>query len=388
MKKFLIILALVFGLVALFGIKAESAQAIAPNCGTTAVVKCGVHNQTEMNAADPDAKALYTKLGISTNLSNAKTGTVSPDGTVRLNGEVIATNAQTYGRANRTGSDMTVSAGGTTFYQHTIAHAGFTTTVPAYIFLDANGNFVGAVIESCGNPVIATPKPKPQSLACTKLEWVKKDLATRTVTVKVSGTASNTTITGYKIAFGDGATSNQQTATHTYTKDAMYLITGYVIGKVNGTTQQVTGPGCVQKITFETPKEEQALQCTLLKFNEKDTTKRYVNVTLTGYAKSTTISGYKIDFGDGTIVNQQTAGHTYAKDGEYTITGYVTGQVDGQTKTVTYVDCAQTIKFETETPTTPEVLPDTGAGSVVGIFAGVSALGYLGHRFLLGRRHS
>lgn len=381
-KKLLITLALVIGLVTIFSLKASTVSA-APNCGPGAVVKCGVYDQGDVNAARPDAKELYAAYGVSTDLSKAVIGTISVDGTVKVNGKVVATNALTFGRINRTGSDKVVNTASGTFYQHTMSDGGFTTTVEAYVFLTPDGIFKNAIIRTCGNPVIVIVKPKPQSIVCKELAWVSKDMATRTVTVKLSGTPTNTTISGYKIAFGDGATSTSQTATHTYTRDGTFVITGYVSGKVNGATQMVTGAGCTKTITFETPKV-QTLQCTLLKFNEKDTTKRYVSVTLTGYASNTTITGYKIDFGDNTVVNQQTASHTYAQDGTHTITGYVTGTVNGQPQTVTYKDCAQEISFTT--PTTPEVLPNTGAGSVLGIFGATTALGAIGYRLFVGRK--
>lgn len=386
MKKFIIVLALIVGVFTIFSLHQMTAEALSPNCGPSAVVKCGVYKQEEMNAAQADAKALYAHLGISTDLSQAKIGTVYPDGTVKVDGKVVATGAMTFGRVNRTGKDEVVKG----FYKHTIREGLINEAVESYVFLDANGKFIGAIIKSCGNPVVATPvtpeKPKPQTITCDVLELLDKNADKRSVKVKLTGTATNTTISGYKIDFGDGTIVANQTAEHTYISDGEYTIVGHVSGKVNGESTSVTAPSCKKTVSFE--KKTEALQCTLLKLDAYDKTKRYVKVTVTGTANNTTITGYKIDFGDGTVVNKQTAEHTYTKDGEYKIIGYVTGKVDGKDQTVSYKDCEQAVVFST-TPTPPkeEELPNTGAGALVGLFTGASVLGTLGYRAWAQRRN-
>lgn len=137
-----------------------------------------------------------------------------------------------------------------------------------------------------------------------------------------------------------------------------------------------------------------------------DKAKRNVKVSVTGTAENTTISGYKVDFGDGTIANQQTAEHTYNKYGKFNITAYVSGKVNDKATEVTSDACKSTVEF-TEAPVvtppttpeqpkptpqpqpeqpgkeveTPEVLPNTGVGSVVTIFGVTSALGAGIHYF-------
>lgn len=74
--------------------------------------------------------------------------------------------------------------------------------------------------------------------------------------------------------------------------------------------------------------------------------------------------------------------HRYAKDGSYTVTATAHFTVDG--KDVTSVgSCTQEVSFNT--PTTPTELPKTGAGSVIGLFAAVTAAGAIAHRFMSSR---
>lgn len=124
-----------------------------------------------------------------------------------------------------------------------------------------------------------------------------------------------------------------------------------------------------------------------------DKDKRTVRVTVSGETTNgATIVAYKIDFGDGTTVNTQTASHTYKGEGPYTIIGSVQVKYpDGHTEWKTANSCQQVVSFKPGTPPvtppTPTVLPNTGAGSVMGIFAGVTVAGALFHRYILGRKN-
>lgn len=124
---------------------------------------------------------------------------------------------------------------------------------------------------------------------------------------------------------------------------------------------------------------------------------RTIRVTVSGTTENATIVGYEINFGDGTIVKEQTATHIYAKDGTYTVVGRVQVKyADGTTKWVTADKCKQVVKFTTpeqpeepETPEEPEippVMPETGAAGAIALFTGVSAAGAAAHRFVTTRR--
>ena len=119
-----------------------------------------------------------------------------------------------------------------------------------------------------------------------------------------------------------------------------------------------------------------------------DNNSRKVNVNVTGQVSNAQIVGYQIDFGDGTVVNQQTASHTYAKDGTYTIVTRVQVKfADGHTEWLTATACTKQVTFKNNIPVTPPVtppatvLPNTGAGDVLGIFAATTVAGAFVHSF-------
>ncbi len=99
------------------------------------------------------------------------------------------------------------------------------------------------------------------------------------------------------------------------------------------------------------------------------------------------------DFGDGTAAVVTAGGpadHKYAKDGTYKVVATVSFNVGNNMKTeVKTSNCSVdvTIKLP-ETPkvlSETKVLPNTGVGSVAGLFAGATGLGTVGH-FLVARR--
>lgn len=136
--------------------------------------------------------------------------------------------------------------------------------------------------------------------------------------------------------------------------------------------------------------------------------------TVTGGA---TITQYMFNFGDNQNLNttNTTVDHTYAKEGSYLAVLKVQVRANGQdviaegpacTKPITIhkencpipgkghlpkdsPDCKETVVTTVaKTTTTPTVLPNTGPGSVIGIFTGVSLAGSMAHRFFTGRRYS
>lgn len=72
--------------------------------------------------------------------------------------------------------------------------------------------------------------------------------------------------------------------------------------------------------------------------------------------------------------------HTFAKDGNYTVVATAHFTVNGKDVTSNGATCTQSVNFNA-----PSELPTTGAGSVLGLFAGVTVAGAVLHR-LFGRR--
>lgn len=223
---------------------------------------------------------------------------------------------------------------------------------------------------------------------------------TQTLKGTISATNAATVTDTTKITCGGKAVKLEYVST-----DPVYTTApgGYTLkGDITSATGAELGynggvlPGCWDyrawitlkvRIVPEQPKV-QTLVCDLL------TVTAPVNRKVTASVKATatngaTISGYTIDFGDKTTpVSSQTASHTYAKDGTYTITGSVEGKVNGYKDSFSSKNCVKQVTIKTppveppvEPPVTPPTeLPDTGAGSVLGIFAAVTLAGAFGHR--------
>ncbi len=119
---------------------------------------------------------------------------------------------------------------------------------------------------------------------------------------------------------------------------------------------------------------------------------RKVRVSITGKTTNATVVGYSTDFGDGSTSNNQTAEHTYTKDGTYTIVSKVQVKfADGSMKWLDSASCVKKVEFKPGKPPVviPPVttLPNTGPSDMIGIFAAVSIAGALVHKFILSRRY-
>jgi hypothetical protein len=239
-----------------------SATATGGECNDNAVVKCGIYSQSDLRERyTGDVKAVYNYFGITDGMiagttATIRNGEVTKDGNVIVDGKVIATNAITAGRQNMTGS-TSFKAGGTTFYQRSTAISFVSRDVfEAYVMVDEDGNFLGAVLKPCGNPVKATPKvvKKPSAL-CTAVTIHK---ISRTE-YKFKGTASTkdgATISAYAFKI-TGPETQSQTVTTTATsattdtvelkKAGTYTVTVTVKTSVG----DKTGPDCTKTFTIE-----------------------------------------------------------------------------------------------------------------------------------------
>jgi uncharacterized repeat protein (TIGR01451 family) len=112
---------------------------------------------------------------------------------------------------------------------------------------------------------------------------------------------------------------------------------------------------------------------------------REIKVTtnvVTSPAGAVNVKNYEYNFGDGSskfLTDKNVVNHKYAKDGTYNISVVVTFSVNGVDKTAI---CNTNVTFAS----TPPVLPDTGAGSLYGLFAGISVVGATLHRLWTVRR--
>jgi uncharacterized repeat protein (TIGR01451 family)/LPXTG-motif cell wall-anchored protein len=227
-----------------------------------------------------------------------------------------------------------------------------------------------------------TPTPV---YSCNLLTLSQTD--NRTVKASVDYTAkSGATYKSTSINWGDGTTNGS--TSHTYAKDGTYTVTAKVTFNVNGTTKTVSGPKCTKQITVKTPAKP-VYACDLLTLSKDGhTVTASVTYTAAGGATLKTVAYSWGDSNQPLITDKTTAQHTYTSDGNFTVTAKLLFSVNGKDVFVSGDKCAQPVSFTTPTPpvTPPTELPNTGAGNVIGIFAGAVAVGAFGYRLFLGRR--
>jgi hypothetical protein len=124
-------------------------------------------------------------------------------------------------------------------------------------------------------------------------------------------------------------------------------------------------------------------------------------------SKGVTFNNAVIDWGDNSakLTTANVVGQTYqyAANGTYKVSVIANFTVNGQTESAGGVNCEKQVTFSsttpptttpptiittTSTPAAPTSLVNTGAGSVVGIFAATTALGAAGYRWMTSRRLS
>lgn len=330
-------LAVVIGAVVLLNFMSANSQAALPrDCDNNSIINCGAITSGELTQkynqnATGDLPAVYSHYGISSGMiaAGAPMGEVRKDGTVVLNGQVVATNAMSIGRHNMAGSSP-ISIGGKTYYNSPPSTSFVSQSIAAFIFLDGNGQFISAIITSCGNPVSATPIPKKPAptFKCTGLtaDKISRNEFNFTAKTEVTGGAAPAK---YTFDFGDGKTAvtTAATAKHTYAAPGNYMAKVTVDFMVDGTTKTVTDQACQVNVPVE---EMLAYKCdslTVRTIKAEDRSYAFdLRFSSTGGAVAKSVD---FDFGDGQTAEGLNPGavtnvpHTYAKAGNYSIVATV-----------------------------------------------------------------
>lgn len=140
--------------------------------------------------------------------------------------------------------------------------------------------------------------------------------------------------------------------------------------------------------------------CDLLTVDKGDNRKVTASVKYTATPTDTVkLKTVTYNWGDGTtpaVTDQTTKSYQYNKDGTYTVSVKLLFNVNGSDKYAPDTqNCVKTVSFTTpgtpetpETPETPTELPNTGAGSVIGIFGLVTVVSAIVYRLFLSRKVS
>ncbi|HET6747280.1 MAG TPA: PKD domain-containing protein [Candidatus Saccharimonadales bacterium] len=359
MRKFYLSLAglaIVLGAVLLLNVfNGQSNAALPRDCDSNAIIHCGAGDVNELTQKvnenkTGDLSTIYGAYGITSSMfASAKMGEVRKDGTVVVDGQVVATDAMSIGRQKLAGSTAK-TIGGKTYYNSPPSTSFRSNSIVAFVFFDANGVFKSAIITSCGNPVEGKPKPKP-AYKCDSLTpaAVTRTKYNFTASASASGGA---TVTNYTFDFGDGKTATGgNVASHEYAKAGAYTIKVTANISVNGTNKPATGTQCQTTITIAAP----AYACDALTIRSIDLSARHYAYDLSYTAKNgAALQSVDYDFGDGKTQNgvsaedAKTVEHTYEKAGSYKTTATLHFSVDGAVKDV---------KCEVSITTNPDMCP-------------------------------
>jgi len=253
--------------------------------------------------------------------------------------------------------------------------------------------------QKCDDAPVRVKQPQ---FACTALNVATTDADQELpfrVTFSAQGTASNgAVIEGYIWNFGDGQnqTTTAAQVNHDYTAYGNFTATVQV--KTDKGTTPVSAVCSKQIEVKETPKTP-IYTCDGLTIN-KITDRKYSFTTSYTAENGAVLKNIAYNFGDNTpVVNtlMTTVQHEYAEVGEYNAAAVLTFTVNGEDKVVASNNCKATTDkppvvppveppVTPETPVTPEetpsFIPDTGAGSVLGIFAATTVAGMFAYRLV------
>lgn len=442
-----------------FGLFAAS-HVGAADCDDNAVIRCGVGSVSDVKdkyASNKSVRQIFNCMdisksdvdnmhkGLDSNQTGVVAGTVTKDGKVIVNGDVVATNAKTGGRQNMPGSTDRTNDCGTPFFERTPSVSFQQSSLPALVDMQ-NGKFQFAIINSCGNPVVATAKTQPQQQPKTPAYTINKTVAQKgsnNFVKSLSGLTPGTHVI-YRVTVkstGDAAVQNLKVndvlpshvkyVSGTLTRDGNSASSSAFFG--NGVVVNSLAPGTSTVFQFEaivgpndtpgtcttatltntgkmtatslSPKSSTATvseKCTApvcTNLNISASSDRTVKVTEFSYkSNGATFNSADLNWGDQTkhtIVNStsQVIGqtHKFAKDGTYTVGVTVNFTLqNGQKVAATGPNCQKTVVFTPGQPpkvtTPPSQLTNTGPGSVAALFAAVSVIGALAHRLFLVRR--
>jgi hypothetical protein len=386
--------------------------------------------------------------GLST---TAVAGAVTKSGNVYANGHLVATGALTAGRQFISRSTRR-TVDGTTFYTRPPSVSFLNNSLSAYVVMQDGQFKFAILSSCGNPVTAHPKPPVHGELACTELLATPGTIESngdQSYTFTARAKASNASISKYVFDLGNGhGTQTVKTsATSAKSGKQTYAPGSYTVKvTVSGVAQNAftTAPSPVSCTKQFTVKQNGTLTCNGLTLNEvgtTDTTTGNVTYTLTAQATATkaAITKYVFDFGNGsttqtinTSANSATsrsavyaAGQTYPS---IFVTVFGTSKNSGKTLSAGGANssCATNLTVPPQTcstgsqssackptctapngqtfpagssqclpvsptpPTTPAstVLPNTGAGNVLGLFAGVSLVGGLGYRFLLSHRLS
>lgn len=417
--------------------KQHTSAASGRDCTSNSVIKCGALTPGELvqharNNKPADLQAAYNHFGLSTGeysrfASTAVDGMADMDGNVWVNGQKVMTNAWSIGRTQFSYSQP-LKISNTTFYK-SMHRDVLNSNLPVMVMFDANGTAEAAIIKACGNPIDGERKKSAGECKTLNMTPVKDKLNTYrfTTTVNLTGFA---TVEKVVYTFSDGTTVTKTNPSEAVEKTFKAAGTAKVEVhvKLPGNKKKVVSAGtCVKQVPFTAPYYS-CIQLTPAVLNDKKTQFRFtvkasagngatlkdVDFTLDG---NNTTTGVTTKDAQGNIYKE----YTFAEDGKkHEVVAKVNFNVAGGVQSDTckadvtstkapeciekpgsglppgHPDCQEYCKpnipkgdarCEEQVLPAATVLPETGMGNLIGLFAGVSAAGAVAHRVVTSRRN-
>ncbi|MGH7158100.1 MAG: hypothetical protein ACREGD_03450 [Candidatus Saccharimonadales bacterium] len=389
-------------------------------------VRANKSHQKDLKAIYADARigGLEGEADYSRFASEAKAGILKRTGDLFVDGELVATNAWTMGRDNYSGRTPLTIGGKTYYMSHpNTSFASGRQQLDVMVLFDNNGTVEIAIIEACGNPVPRMDKVK-SSLDCKALNKVavtgKKNTYKFNTSINKTGLAKVTKVE----YFIDGKlwttknTVEEMTDEYTFTK-ASSEVSVKVHYNLPGGKSKVTEFKIECKKTIEV--EQPFYACEKLIATARDESNRKFRFTVQAkFGNGATLKN--VDFSvDGvsknTGVTQKDAQgniyqdydfddnvkHTIVAKVNFNVADKVESKLCQASVTPTKKPMCEVPGKENYPPEAPECkdvpkeckpgvpvghpdcapLPNTGPGSLVGLFAGTSIAGAAAHRIFL-----
>lgn len=404
----------------------QGTSAEAAGCKTNDIIPCGVSSASDaVNKINQNAQGDLNKIypaylpGFSTaDLAKAVEGVSHKNGTITVNGKVVATNAVSIGRNPQPGSHP-VTLGGKTYHESPNQTVFTSDSLPTLVVMKGDV-FQYAVIKGCGNPEKGKPTGKPASATCDSLTPKKISRNEYQFNAKATPTG-NAKIVKYVFTTSDGQTKEVVTANTTastnfsFAKAGTHTVKVQVVANIDGKLQTINGAGCQTQVPVEAAP---VYECTNLAATIITQGQRNYRFTLTYRAEGgAKLESVDFDFGDGqnqtgvkpSNATTVTTDHEYAKKGNYTAIATLHFNVNGKVEdkkcqvplNVPEKPCEDNpntpecnpcptnpsvVNGSPECGEAPEELPATGPLEIVGGTLGATGLAGAGYYFRNSRR--
>jgi len=429
---------LMLGMVAFHKVSADYVE----DCKSNSIIKCGeptpsafisqVRANNDKQGHD-DIQAVYSDFGLvpsdySKFVSYARMGTAYQDGTIKVDGQTVATDAWSIGRQHFSYASP-IALAGHTYYKASDQQV-LLQNLSVMVLFNSKGVMQFAVMNACGNPVSGTKVVPKYSCDLLQKSSVQGEPNTYLFSTKASA-SDNAQVVKVVYTFGDGTSDTETSLTkqvkHTYTQPGNYTAKVTVYVSLPGKqTVTVTSANCQTQIYVPTPYQN----CVELDPATIDEQKHQYQFTVsTSQGNGSVLESADYDFGDGNTVQgikpatdtTVVEPHTYAQAGSYTITALAHFNTPFGEQTVSCSTqlnikpkmCAinpsipadspecKPCKYNNQIPAnssacvppsrpappsaptaTTKPLPNTGAGSIIALFAITVGLGTVGYRFI------